>query len=135
MKRITDAHELKRLTGISIEGPTTERPWLMPAPLFIAEVDDNGRLVSLSFLYSGGAGNTASISSGAVGYGCASASAGGVLAATGLLVVDPAISVLTETGHALDCLGMLDGVKLPREDGETDDAYRARLIPKLRGAP
>lgn len=51
---------------------------------------------------------------------------------TGVVFIDPSVSVLTEIGHALDALGMLDGVKLRREPAEADDAYRARLISKLR---
>jgi hypothetical protein len=56
MKRTSDPEELRRLTGFAIRGPTPERPWLLPAPYFIAEFDDNGKLVKISFLEGGGAG-------------------------------------------------------------------------------
>lgn len=38
-----------------------------------------------------------------------------------------------ETGYGLDAVGALEGVKLPRNDGEPDDPYRVRLIAQLRG--
>lgn len=50
-----------------------------------------------------------------------------------VIFIDPHEAVLTDTGYALDALGSLDGVKLPRHSIEPDADYRVRLIARLRG--
>jgi hypothetical protein len=48
-------------------------------------------------------------------------------------LIDPHKDVLIETGYGLDAIGALEDIKLPRNSGEPDDPYRARLIEQLRG--
>ena len=48
-------------------------------------------------------------------------------------IVDPRTAVLTGAGMALDAIGALEGVKLPRGNVEPDCDYRERLAAKLRG--
>ena len=50
-----------------------------------------------------------------------------------VVIADPAASVLTDNGMALDAIGALDGVKLPRGDIEPDCDYRERLSARVHG--
>lgn len=43
----------------------------------------------------------------------------------------PRYSAMTAIGFELDGIGELNGVDMPRRDGEDDHTYRERLIPKL----
>lgn len=45
--------------------------------------------------------------------------------------VDPRQTVWLESGYALDWIGALDMIKLPREPGEPDHPYRQRLAVRL----
>lgn len=45
--------------------------------------------------------------------------------------IDPRQTVWLESGYALDWIGALDAVKLPRELGEPDHPYRQRLAVRL----
>jgi hypothetical protein len=45
--------------------------------------------------------------------------------------IDPRQTVWLESGYALDWIGALDAIKLPREPGEADHPYRQRLAVRL----
>lgn len=43
---------------------------------------------------------------------------------------DPYEAMLTGSGYALDAVGSIQGIDLPRNGAEPDDVYRTRLISK-----
>jgi hypothetical protein len=45
-------------------------------------------------------------------------------------IVDPYEALLIGSGYALDAVGAIKGIDLPRDDFEPDDIYRTRLISK-----
>lgn len=44
--------------------------------------------------------------------------------------VDPYEALLVGSGYALDAIGSIKGIDLPRDGAEPDDVYRTRLISK-----
>jgi hypothetical protein len=45
-------------------------------------------------------------------------------------IVDPYEAMLVGSGYALDAVGSIRGIDLPRDGVEPDDVYRSRLISK-----
>lgn len=48
-----------------------------------------------------------------------------------MTLIDPRQTVWLESGHALDAIGAMNNVNLPRETGEPDHPYRQRLSLRL----
>lgn len=48
-----------------------------------------------------------------------------------LTLIDPRQTIWLESGHALDAIGAMNHVDLPRRPGEPDHTYRQRLSVRL----